>query len=103
MTSNAVKEAAQQAIAAAKGEEKAEISLTPGTYTATQNGYQRRHVTVSVTVDEKSITDVQIVECTDNPITVTKTALRADPGSDCCQSDLQCRRCNRRDDHQQCD
>lgn len=81
MTSNAVKEAAQQAIAAAKGEEKAEISLTPGTYTATQNGYQRRHVTVSVTVDEKSITDVQIVECTDNPITVTKTPCEQIPAA----------------------
>ncbi|MGI6688401.1 MAG: FAD-dependent oxidoreductase [Christensenellales bacterium] len=81
VTSNAVKEAAQKAIAAAKGEEAAVVSLTPGTYTATQAGYQRRHVTVSVTVDEKSITDVQIVECTDNPITVTQAPCEQIPAA----------------------
>lgn len=81
VTSNAVKEAAQKAIAAAKGEETAVVSLTPGTYTATQAGYQRRHVTVSVTVDEKSITDVQIVECTDNPITVTQAPCEQIPAA----------------------
>lgn len=81
VTSNAVKEAAQKAIAAAKGEETAVVSLIPGTYTATQAGYQRRHVTVSVTVDEKSITDVQIVECTDNPITVTQAPCEQIPAA----------------------
>ena len=81
VTSNAVKEAAQKAIAAAKGEEAAVVSLTPGTYTATQAGYQRRYVTVSVTVDEKSITDVQIVECTDNPITVTQAPCEQIPAA----------------------
>lgn len=81
VTSNAVKEAAQKAIAAAKGEEAAVVSLTPGTYTATQAGYQRRHVTVSVTVDEKAITDVQIVECTDNPITVTQVPCEQIPAA----------------------
>lgn len=81
VTSNAVKEAAQKAIAAAKGEEAAQVTLTPGTYTATQTGFQRCHVTVSVTVDEKSITDVQIVECTDNPITVTQAPCEQIPAA----------------------
>lgn len=46
--------------------------LTPGTYTATKEGFQHCTVTVSVTVDETSIQNVEIVECTDNPITVTE-------------------------------
>ena len=81
VTSSAVKEAAQKAMAMAKGQEAAQTALTPGTYTATQTGFQRRHVTVSVTVDEKSITDVQIVECTDNPITVTQTPCEQIPAA----------------------
>ena len=81
VTSGAVKEAAAKAIAAAKGEEAAVATLTPGTYTATRAGHQRRHVTVSVTVDETSIKDVQIVECTDNPITVTKTPCEQIPAA----------------------
>lgn len=81
LTSNAVKEAAQKAISAAKGEEIETVSLTPGTYTATQQGHQLRHVTVSVTVDEKSIVDVQIVECTDNPITVVQTPCEEIPAA----------------------
>ncbi|MBQ7888828.1 MAG: FAD-binding protein [Erysipelotrichaceae bacterium] len=81
LTSNAVKEAAQKAISAAKGEEVETVSLTPGTYTATQQGHQLRHVTVSVTVDEKSIVDVQIVECTDNPITVVQTPCEEIPAA----------------------
>ena len=55
--------------------------LTPGTYTATKEGFQHCHVTVSVTVDEKAITDVQIVECTDNPITITKTPCEEIPAA----------------------
>ena len=81
LTSNAVKEAAKKAIAAAKGEEVETVSLTPGTYTATQQGHQLRHVTVSVTVDEKSIVDVQIVECTDNPITVVQAPCEQIPAA----------------------
>lgn len=81
ITSGAVKEAAAKAIAAAKGEETTAVVLTPGTYTATQAGHQLRHVTVSVTVDETSIKDVQIVECTDNPITVTKTPCEQIPAA----------------------
>ncbi len=72
-TSTAAKEGAAKAIAAAKGEEPTAATLTAGTYTATKEGFQHCHVTVSVTVDEKSIQDVQIVECTDHPITITET------------------------------
>lgn len=81
VTSTAVKEAAGKAIAAAKGEQAEVKPLTPGTYTATKEGYQRCHVTVSVTVDETRIQDVQIVECTDNPITVTETPCREIPAA----------------------
>ena len=38
-------------------------------------------MTVSVTVDEKSIKDVRVVECTDNPITVTETPCREIPAA----------------------
>lgn len=81
VTSTGVKEAAAKAIAAAKGEETQAAALTPGTYTATKEGYQHCQVTVSVTVDEKSIQDVQIVECTDHPITVTETPCREIPAA----------------------
>ena len=79
VTSTAAKEAAAKAIAAAKGEEPQTAALTPGTYTATKEGFQHCHVTVSVTVDENSIQDVQIVECTDHPITITDTPCREIP------------------------
>ena len=79
VTSTAAKEAAAKAIAAAKGEEPQSAALTPGTYTATKEGFQHCHVTVSVTVDENSIQDVQIVECTDHPITITDTPCREIP------------------------
>lgn len=81
MTSTAAREAAAKAIAAAKGEEAATTGLTAGTYTAIKEGYQRCYVTVSVTVDETSIQDVQIVECTDNPITVTQTPCEQIPAA----------------------
>ena len=71
MTSGGAKEAAAKAIASAKGEAaEAAASLIPGTYTAAKEGFQHGYVTVSVTVDEKSILDVQIVEVTDHPLTV---------------------------------
>lgn len=73
LTSTGVKEAAAKAIAQAQGQEAQAAALTPGTYTATKEGFQHCHVTVSVTVDESSITDVEIVECTDHPITITQT------------------------------
>ena len=70
-TSNAAKDSAAKAIAAARGEKIETAALTPGTYTATKEGYQKEHVTVSVTVDANSITDVRIVEVTDHPSTIT--------------------------------
>ncbi len=83
VTSGGVREAAAKAIAAAKGEQTgAEVAaLTPGTYTATKEGFQRCHVTVSVTVDETSILSVEVVECTDNPITVTETPCQEIPAA----------------------
>ncbi len=76
-TSEAVREATAKAVALAKGEmAETAIALNPGTYTATKEGFQRKHVTVSVTVDENSIQDVQIIECTDNPITIAGTPCR---------------------------
>lgn len=72
LTSNAVKEAAGKAIEAAKGETQTATVLKPGTYTATVESYQHEHVTVSVTVDENRILDVEIVELTDFPSTVTE-------------------------------
>ena len=74
-TSTAVKEALAAALSQASGEEltEAQSVLVPGTYTATKEGFQRCHVTVSVTVDEESITDVTIDEITDNPQTLIQT------------------------------
>lgn len=70
MTSSAVKDAVKNALAAGKGEVTAEAKLVPGTYTATKEGYQHKHVTVNVTVDESSITNVEIAEITDYPFTM---------------------------------
>ena len=71
MTSNGVKEAAANALALARGEEKAAAALTDGTYTATRESYQKEHVTVSVVIADGKIADVVIDEITDNPSTVT--------------------------------
>ena len=70
-TSTAVKDALTEALSQAAGEKVTEVqaSLVPGTYTATKDGFQRCHVTVSVTIDEDSITDVTIDEITDHPRT----------------------------------
>jgi len=81
VTSNAVKEATAKALAGAKGETEAEVKLVPGTYTSTQESYQHMHVTVSVTVDEKSIVDVEVVEATDNPKTVAGVAWEQIPAA----------------------
>lgn len=74
-TSTAVRDALADALAQASGEEASseEAELVPGTYTATKEGFQRCHVTVSVTVDEEAITDVVIDEITDHPQTLIKT------------------------------
>ena len=80
-TSTAVKEAVAEALSQAAGEEAApaQASLAPGTYTATKDGFQRCHVTVSVTVDEEAITDVVIDEITDHPQTLIETPCRQIP------------------------
>ena len=87
LTSGAVKEAAAQAFSAAlEGGETAaaetdadeETSLTPGTYTASASGYQGG-VTVEVTIDETSITDITISELTDHPDTVAGLAAEKIP------------------------
>lgn len=71
VTSNAVRNAAEKALMKAAGKEAVTAAaLIPGTYTSTQEGFQHCGVTVSVTVDETSIQDVQIVELTDHPITM---------------------------------
>ncbi len=71
ITSSGVQSAAAAAIAQAKGEEAEKTLLKPGTYEATREGFQLCHVTVSATVDEDSIIDVKVVECTDHPKTVS--------------------------------
>lgn len=79
VTSTGVRSAAAAAIAQAKGEEAEKPLLKPGTYEATKEGFQLCHVTVSVTVDEDSITDVKIVECTDHPKTVSSVPCQQIP------------------------
>lgn len=69
MTSGGVKDAVKAALAASKGE-TVNAKLTPGTYTATKEGYQHCINTVSVTVDESRILSVEIIESTDHPRTV---------------------------------
>lgn len=62
VTSTGVKEAAQAAINAAKGEAAAEdvaLSYTPGTYTGTAEGYNGP-VALDVTFSDSAITDIQI-------------------------------------------
>ena len=80
-TSTAVKEALASALAQASGEAVTESAaqLVPGTYTATKDGFQRCHVTVSVTVDETGITDVTIDEITDHPQTLIQTPCQQIP------------------------
>ena len=63
VTSGAVKEAVEAALAQATGEggaEDAELAFTPGTYTGASTGYNGP-VEISVTFDEKSITDIEVV------------------------------------------
>lgn len=81
VTSTAVKEAAGKAIAAAKGEQAEVKPLTPGTYTATKEGYQHNMNTISVTVDETRILDVKVVECGDRPLTVSTTPCNEIPAA----------------------
>lgn len=63
VTSNAVKEAAAAAIRQAKGETASAVSMTPGTYTSEEYGFQQiSPVSVSVTVDTDTILSVEIVD-----------------------------------------
>lgn len=65
ITSNAVKEGAAVAIAAAKGEtasaSNAELTYTPGTYTGSAEGYNGV-VEMKVTFSEKEITEVSLMK-----------------------------------------
>ena len=49
-------------------------TLTPGTYQAAATGYMGA-VTVAVTVDESSIKNIEIVECTEEPKMIADAAL----------------------------
>lgn len=64
---------------AQKGENKKSSLLTPGSYTATKEGFQREHVTISVKVDENSILDIIVDEVTDHPITIISTPVQQIP------------------------
>lgn len=65
LTSDGVKEALTNALKQASGE-AVSASMTPGTYTASAHG-SKHDLTVSVTVDETSITDIQVTENNDSP------------------------------------
>ena len=58
-----------------------QADLTNGTYTATKEGFQHEHVTVSVTVEDNKIIDVSIDEITDFPVTVTEVPVREIPAA----------------------
>ncbi|MDD3409745.1 MAG: FAD-binding protein [Eubacteriales bacterium] len=61
VSSTAVLSAAQAAINEAAGAAVAEVKMAPGTYTATEYGFQQiAPITVTLTVDEKNILDIQI-------------------------------------------
>ncbi len=67
ITSDAVKEAVQAALDQAEGStSETAAAMTPGTYTATVRG-SRSDITVEVTVDETSITEIQVTEANDSP------------------------------------
>ena len=66
VTSNAIKAAVRQAIRARTGEEAAPVAMTAGTYTATVQGHNGA-LTVEVTVDGQSMTDVRVVEHKETP------------------------------------
>ena len=80
-TSAGVKEAVQKALQAASGEEVEAASLTDGTYTATREGYQKEHVTVSVTIEGGKIAQVNVDEITDNPSTITDAPVQQIPAA----------------------
>lgn len=59
-----------------------EISdLTNGTYTATKEGFQHEHVTVSVSIEDNKISEVNIDEITDFPVTVIEAPVKEIPAA----------------------
>lgn len=56
-------------------------ALINGTYTATKEGFQREHVTVSVSVEDNKITAVNIDEITDFPVTVIEAPVKEIPAA----------------------
>lgn len=78
-TSTAVKEATAAALASASGDTAEAVSLTPGTYTSTQEGFQHKMSTVEVTVDESSIVSVEVVSSDDHPWTVAEKPIKLLP------------------------
>ena len=61
VTTAAVKEALDKALASARGE-VTETVLTDGTYSATKDGFQEGYETVEVTVKDGKIADVKVIE-----------------------------------------
>lgn len=56
-------------------------ALVNGTYTATKEGFQHEHVTVSVSVEDNKITAVNIDEITDFPVTVIEVPVKEIPAA----------------------
>lgn len=55
--------------------------LVNGTYTATKEGFQHEHVSVSVTIEDSKITAVNIDEITDFPVTVIEAPVKEIPAA----------------------
>ena len=80
VTTTAVKEALDKALASARGE-VTETVLTDGTYSATKDGFQEGYETVEVTVKDGKIADVKVVESTDFPVTLTAAPVKEIPAA----------------------
>lgn len=78
VTSEAVKEAVENALKKASGEPEESV-LNDGTYTATRDGFQEGYETVEVTVKGNKIAEVKVVESTDFPVTLTSAVLKEIP------------------------
>lgn len=78
VTSEAVKEAVENALKKASGEAEESV-LNDGTYTATRDGFQEGYETVEVTVKGNKIAEVKVVESTDFPVTLTSAVLKEIP------------------------
>lgn len=78
VTSNAVKAAAEEAIAQAKGEDSSSVSvkMVPGTYTATAQGFAKAELLeVSVTVSEDRIETIEVDPDNGETATVLQSAI----------------------------